>query len=111
MPHEERENQIRVVLDNVSDGVISIDTAGRITTINRIARKVFDCDHREMIGKSVKNLNLADAKRSVSTAFFSAMKSEEASKTRKTHVFSILPVPDRSKTWWHATKWTSSSIA
>lgn len=60
MPHEERENQIRVVLDNVSDGVISIDTAGRITTINRIARKVFDCDHREMIGKSVKNLNLPD---------------------------------------------------
>lgn len=50
MPHEERENQIRVVLDNVSDGVISIDTAGRITTINRIARKVFDCDHREMVG-------------------------------------------------------------
>ena len=60
MPHEERENQIRVVLDNVSDGVISIDTAGRITTINRIARKVFDCDHREMIGKSVKNLYVPD---------------------------------------------------
>jgi transcriptional regulator of aromatic amino acid metabolism len=28
MPYEERENQIRVVLDNISDGVISIDTAG-----------------------------------------------------------------------------------
>ena len=60
MPHEERENQIRVVLDNISDGVISIDTAGRITTINQIALNVFECDHREMIGKSVKNLNLPD---------------------------------------------------
>jgi transcriptional regulator of aroF, aroG, tyrA and aromatic amino acid transport len=60
MPHEDRENQIRVVLDNISDGVISIDTAARITTINRVARKVFDCEHREMIGKGIKELDLPD---------------------------------------------------
>ena len=60
LPHEERENQIRVVLDNISDGVISIDTAARITTINRVARKVFDCENREIIGKGIKDLNLPD---------------------------------------------------
>ncbi len=60
LPHEERENQIRVVLDNISDGVISIDTAGRITSINRIARNVFDCEGREVIGKSIKTLHLPD---------------------------------------------------
>ena len=40
LPQEMRENRFRVVLDNIGDGVISIDRDGRITTINRVARKV-----------------------------------------------------------------------
>lgn len=60
LPQEMREQRFRVVLDNIRDGVISIDRNGRITTINRIARRVLDCEHAELIGKDVKLLNLPD---------------------------------------------------
>ncbi len=60
LPQEERENRFRVVLDNISDGVISIDTAGRITTINAVARKALGVGERDIIGESVEALNLPD---------------------------------------------------
>ncbi|MDJ0782229.1 MAG: sigma 54-interacting transcriptional regulator [Desulfosarcinaceae bacterium] len=60
LPQEERENRFRVVLDNISDGVISIDTGGRITTINAVARKALGVGDREVIGRSVESLNLPD---------------------------------------------------
>jgi PAS domain-containing protein len=31
LPQEERENRFRVVLDNISDGVVSIDREGNVT--------------------------------------------------------------------------------
>ncbi len=60
LPHEERENRFRVVLDNVSDGVVSVDTAGRVTTINRVARRMLARHRESIIGLSVKELNLPD---------------------------------------------------
>jgi PAS domain S-box-containing protein len=60
LPQEERENRIRVVLDNISDGVISIDGKGKITTINRIARQALDCGDRDVVGSAVQALNLPD---------------------------------------------------
>ncbi len=60
LPHEERENRFRVVLDNISDGVISVDRDGNITIINRIARKILNCENSEVIGKEIKSLNLSD---------------------------------------------------
>jgi transcriptional regulator of aroF, aroG, tyrA and aromatic amino acid transport len=60
LPQEERENRFRVVLDNISDGVISIDTAGQITTINAVARKALGVGDREVVGESVETLNLPD---------------------------------------------------
>lgn len=60
LPHEERENRFRVVLDNMSDGVISVDKEGKITTINRVAKNVLNCEDREMIGKELKEINLSD---------------------------------------------------
>lgn len=58
LPHEERENRFRVVLDNISDGVISIDKRGKVTTINRMARKAFNLIDQELIGQDIKTLNL-----------------------------------------------------
>ena len=49
LPQEERENRFRVVLDNISDGVISIDTGGRITTINAVARRALGSQRRTFI--------------------------------------------------------------
>jgi transcriptional regulator of aroF, aroG, tyrA and aromatic amino acid transport len=60
LPQEERENRFRVVLDNISDGVISIDRDGKVTTINRTARQALDCGDRDVIGSEVKALKLPD---------------------------------------------------
>jgi PAS domain S-box-containing protein/TyrR family helix-turn-helix protein len=60
LPQELRENRFQVVLDNIRDGVISVDTEGKITTINRVAKRVLGCEHEEVVGKDVKELNLPD---------------------------------------------------
>ena len=60
LPQEERENRFRVVLDNIRDGVISIDREGKVTTINRVAWQALDCHDRDVIGQDVQTLNLPD---------------------------------------------------
>ncbi|MCP4110993.1 MAG: PAS domain-containing protein [Desulfobacteraceae bacterium] len=60
MPQENRENRFRIVLDNVSDGVISIDKDGRITTINRVAREMLNCEYDDVTGRNIKEINLPD---------------------------------------------------
>jgi len=60
LPHEERENRFRVVLDNIRDGVVSIDIEGKVTTINSVAKGVLGYEHEEVVGKDVKALNLPD---------------------------------------------------
>jgi transcriptional regulator of aroF, aroG, tyrA and aromatic amino acid transport len=58
LPQEEREDRFRVVLDNISDGVVSVDRAGRVTTINKIARRVYMCKADEIIGEDIRNIDL-----------------------------------------------------
>jgi transcriptional regulator of aroF, aroG, tyrA and aromatic amino acid transport len=58
LPHEERENRFRVVLDNMSDGVFSIDHNGRLTTINKVACQVLGCRARDVIGRPLVELGL-----------------------------------------------------
>lgn len=60
MPQVKRENRFRVVLDNISDGVVSIDKDGRIRTINNIARIIFELEDRDVIGRDIKTLKLSD---------------------------------------------------
>lgn len=60
LPQEERENRFRVVLDNISDGVIAIDQEGKITIINRVAREALGCDPSEVVGQDVTCLKLPD---------------------------------------------------
>lgn len=60
LPREKREYRFRVVLDNISDGILSIDRHGNITTINRIAQAILDCNDREVIGKPLAVLGLPD---------------------------------------------------
>jgi transcriptional regulator with PAS, ATPase and Fis domain len=60
MPHEERINRFRVVLDNISDGVFSIGPDGNITTINRMARQALNCVGKDVVGKNIKVLDLPD---------------------------------------------------
>jgi len=60
LPQEERTNRFRVVLDNMRDGVISIDRKGCITTINEAACQVFNCMADNMLGKSIHQLDLPE---------------------------------------------------
>ena len=61
LPQAKRERGYKVVLDSVSDGIISIDKDGALTTINRIAREFLGIDNTvEVIGKNIKELGLPD---------------------------------------------------
>jgi transcriptional regulator of aroF, aroG, tyrA and aromatic amino acid transport len=58
LPREEREDRFRVVLDNMSDGVVSIDREGLVTTINKVASQVYMRMPDEIIGKSIQSIEL-----------------------------------------------------
>ncbi|MEJ2641759.1 MAG: sigma 54-interacting transcriptional regulator [Desulfosarcinaceae bacterium] len=60
LPHEEREKRFRVVLDNMSDGVFSIDRHGRVTTINKVACRALGCRARDVVGRPLDELGLPD---------------------------------------------------
>jgi transcriptional regulator of aroF, aroG, tyrA and aromatic amino acid transport len=60
LPQEERENRFRVVLDNISDGVVSIDKEGQVNTINRMALRALNRQAQEVLGHNVMSLNLPD---------------------------------------------------
>ncbi len=60
LPHEKREHRLRVMLDNISDGVIAIDKQGQITAVNKIVQKVLDRPAHKIIGKNIKALNFSD---------------------------------------------------
>lgn len=60
MPQKEKENRVRVVLDNISDGVISVDKSGNVTTINKVTRDVMRCKEEEVVGRPLKELKLPD---------------------------------------------------
>lgn len=53
---ERRRRYIEIILGSVSAGVISLDKAGRITTINRSAVKLLEIDPSGYIGKNYKEL-------------------------------------------------------
>ena len=60
MPNENRQNTFHTVLDNVSDGIISIDANGRITTINQLARTILNCHDRDLIGRRINGTAAMD---------------------------------------------------
>lgn len=53
---EQRRKYMEVVLQNVSSGVISLDSEGRISTINRSAEKILNLNAREVIGKKYREV-------------------------------------------------------
>ncbi len=60
LPQEMREKSFRVILDNIRDGVISIDTEGRVTTFNRIVEMVLDRKAEDVLGKHITELPFPD---------------------------------------------------
>jgi PAS domain S-box-containing protein/TyrR family helix-turn-helix protein len=58
LPMEEQANRLRVVLDNISDGVISVDKSGTITTMNTVAGSAFGLTADDVVGKNLNQLDL-----------------------------------------------------
>jgi len=52
----ESEQRIRAILDNVVDGIISMDATGTVSAFNPAAEKIFGYQASEVIGRNVKCL-------------------------------------------------------
>ena len=77
MPNEKRQNTFHTVLDNVSDGIVSIDAGGRITTINRIARTILNCHTPQLVGRHVNEVAAMD------TALLDCLEGKSHSRLRR----------------------------
>ncbi|GMA97390.1 sigma 54-interacting transcriptional regulator [Pelosinus sp. IPA-1] len=56
MPYEEREHELRTILDSVSEGILAIDKEGKITHVNEVACKIFYFSPKELIGLGAEEL-------------------------------------------------------
>lgn len=61
LPQEKREKRFQVVLDSISDGILSVDEAGDLDIVNRVAREILDLQDKDVIGKNPRQLGLADS--------------------------------------------------
>ncbi len=56
MPFEDREYQLRTILNSVSEGIVAVDKDGIITHINEIACQIFRCKEEDTILLDARNL-------------------------------------------------------
>lgn len=50
MPYEQREHELRTILNSVSEGIVAVNEEGRITHINEVASNIFHCRIEEAVG-------------------------------------------------------------
>ncbi|MCP3943519.1 MAG: PAS domain-containing protein [Desulfobacteraceae bacterium] len=60
MPQEIRENRLKVVLNSISDGIISIDKNQYITFINQVAKQMYGWDLPKLTGKKITDLPMGN---------------------------------------------------
>ncbi len=80
LPQEEQAQRLRVVLDNIASAVIAVDTTGRVTTINTVARAILGLAGDEALGRDVRDLGLGD------TAILDSLAGRECADVKKTLV-------------------------
>ena len=56
MPQEIREKRLKIVLDSISDGILSIDKFGCVTTMNKVAKKILGWNQLNILGKHLSLL-------------------------------------------------------
>jgi TyrR family helix-turn-helix protein len=59
LPLEKRERRFQIVLDSISDGILAVDEEGKVTIVNRVAQEMLDSPAGGLIGRDLKELNLA----------------------------------------------------
>ena len=60
MPHEEREQQLKIVMESISEGILAIDSFERIFYLNHSAERILDRDISKILGKSLHEINFDD---------------------------------------------------
>lgn len=80
LPHEEQAQRLGVVLDNIANAVIAVDTTGRVTTINKVAQDILKLVPDEALGRDVRELGLGD------TAILDSLTGRECADVKKTLV-------------------------
>lgn len=50
MPYEDREQELKTILDSVSEGIIAVNTEHKITHINEVATRIFHTTRKEALG-------------------------------------------------------------
>jgi len=56
MPYEEREEELKTILNSVSEGILAVDKSGKITHANEVARQILHCDSCAVIGLAAETL-------------------------------------------------------
>jgi transcriptional regulator of aroF, aroG, tyrA and aromatic amino acid transport len=56
MPHEEKAEQLKAVLDTVADGVVAVDSRGYITQYNPAAEKIMHISSDNVLGKKLTDI-------------------------------------------------------
>lgn len=56
MPYEERERQLKAVMDSVDEGIVAVDARGRISIFNPSAEKILNYRAEEVLGKPVSEV-------------------------------------------------------
>lgn len=60
MPYEEREHELRTILNSVSEGILAVDKDGKISHINKVACNIFRCSPEEVVGRGAEELLAAN---------------------------------------------------
>lgn len=56
----ESENRIRTVVDNVIEGIMTVDQRGMIRSVNYASQKLFNADAEDLVGQHIGELALRD---------------------------------------------------
>jgi transcriptional regulator of aroF, aroG, tyrA and aromatic amino acid transport len=60
LPREAREKRLQVALDSIGDGILGIDTLGKVVIINKVAQHILGCDGHEITGTDFRRIKRAD---------------------------------------------------
>jgi transcriptional regulator of aroF, aroG, tyrA and aromatic amino acid transport len=80
LPQEEQAQRLSVILDNITNAVISVDSSGRITTINKIAQDILGMNRKSPLGMNVRDIGITE------TNILDSLTGRETTNTKRTLV-------------------------